>query len=89
MAITDLDMTIEQAHQQAGADPRRSRRITAMVDAHAGVVGNGAFALGEVGEALRRQRAEMGALVLEHGLDLPFGAAMDARCGPLIENLPT
>src|SRR4051812_24783839 len=81
--VSDLDVAIEQAHQHPAADLRRACRVAAMVDADASVVGDGAFTLGEVGEALQRQRAEVGALLLEHGLYLTLGTAMDARRGPL------
>jgi hypothetical protein len=83
VAIADLDVSIEQAHQHAAADLRRTRRVAAVIDADARVVGDGAFALGEVAEALQRQRAQVGALLLEHALDLAAGRAVDARrCPP-------
>ena len=46
------------------------------------IVGDGALALGVIAEALQRQRLEVGALLLEHGLDLAPGAAVDARRRP-------
>jgi hypothetical protein len=77
-AVADFDLVLVQTHQHAAADQRRARRIAAVIDADASVVGDGALALGEVAKSLQRQRLEVGALLLEHGFDLAPGAAVDA-----------
>ena len=82
MTVADFDLLRVQAHQYGAADERRPRRIAAVIDADAGVVGDGALALGVVAEPFQRQRFQVGALLLEHGLDLAPGTAVDARRGP-------
>jgi hypothetical protein len=81
--IPHLDALLEQAHQHLGANGRRTRRVAAVVDAHTAVVADRALHLGEVLHARGRQRLQVGAFLLEHGLHLAALGPMDTRGRPL------
>lgn len=82
--VADLDLVLIEADQHLGADRGRARGIPGAVNLNGGVVLHRARALLEVAEALDRQRLEVGALLLEHLLDLALGPAVNALGRPLL-----
>ena len=83
--VTDLDALGVDAHQYLGADGRRARGVAAVIHPHAAVVAYGAHRLVEILHAQQRQRLEVGALLLEHGLHLaPLGAVNALGCPVLL-----
>ena len=71
-------------HLNLPADPARRRAIVGRIDFHAAIQVHRAFAVLVVAERLERQRQQGGLLFGEHGRDLPFGGAVDARVGPAL-----
>ena len=70
-------------HTDPPADPARRRAVVSRFDFHAAVQVYRAFPVLVIAEGLDGQRQQGRPLFGEHGRDLPFGGAMDARVGPV------
>src|SRR4030065_1577562 len=74
LEIANFEVMLKQAHQYDAPDGGWTGGVAAVVDPYAGIVVNGALALGEVLEALQRQWPEHCAFLLKHDFDLTPGA---------------
>ena len=71
-------------HLHAPADPARRRAVVSCFDFHAAIQMHRSLAVLVIAERLQRQRQQGRLLFGEHGRDLPFGGAVDARVGPAL-----
>ena len=84
LRIEQADVLTIPLHLHAPADPARRRAVVGGFDFHAAVQMNRALAVLVIAERLERQRQQRGFLFGEHGRDLPFGGAVNARVGPAL-----
>ena len=82
LEVANLDAVLEDAHQNQGADGGRACCVAAVVNAHAGVVIDGALGLGEILHTEDGKCLQVGLLFFEHGLHLAALTAVDTGGGP-------